>query len=538
MIWLSDILSFVILLALSLAPAWLALRFNVHMLQLNTYINSEQRHWLGENFRKQWLLVFLMAVGIVACIVPCLATNIALGLIYILTFVIYRAMKRIYSRKKPLKFTTRVKRLIATDIILTFLIDAFAYIYCGAPFATGIVAMTTGGQFLLIMLANFVNKPIERAINNHYIKDAKQILEQHENLIVIGITGSYGKTSMKFFLKEILSSKFEVLATPESYNTFMGIVKTIRTSLRPTTEIFICEMGARYVGEIKEICDIVKPDIGVITSIGPAHLMTFGSIENIQKTKFELADALPKEGGLFLNADCELVVSEVQKRENNKKYNNIYWYSSNPDASASFVARPTSVDENGTEFWFGVRGIDESINLRTRLVGEHNVINLSGALAVATAMGVPLEDLKVPTRRIHAVPHRLELKKSGDITILDDAFNSNPAGAHAALSTLKMFSGVRVMITPGMVELGEAEDKYNEEFGKFAAACCDWVVLVGQKQTAPIVRGLESARFDKNHLKIYNTFDEAYNFASKINHEGQGLFILFENDLPDNYFSV
>ena len=142
----------------------------------------------------------------------------------------------------------------------------------------------------LVLAANFLNKPIEKAINRWFINDAKRILKSCPDLTVIGVTGSYGKTSVKFILKTLLEARFNVLATPESYNTPMGVVITVRNHLRATHEVFVCEMGARHVGDIKEICDIVHPNHGIITSVGPQHLETFFTLDNVKKTKFYVCE--------------------------------------------------------------------------------------------------------------------------------------------------------------------------------------------------------------------------------------------------------
>lgn len=514
----------------ALMPAWYVLRFNLHMLQLNVYKNFEQVSWLKENARKQWLLGFLVIVGVMDCIFPNVVLHIILAVTYYLVFIVYRAMKRIYGKKKPLVFTSRVKRIVVTDLILSIIVLLIGFFTQLGP---GVVGVVVGLQFVLVMLANLINSPIERGIRNYYINDAKRILKSCDNLVIIGITGSYGKTSMKFYLRDLLQSHFNVLATPESYNTPMGIVKTIRESLSPRTEVFICEMGARYVGEIKEICDIVHPHHGVITSIGPAHLSTFGSLENIQKTKFELSDALPRSGMLFLNADSELVVEEANKRDINAIF-----YSAADSAEADFIAEIKQLSDIGTDFSFRDASANKTCEYHTKLVGQHNVINLAGALAIACKLGIDLDELKIPMRRIASVPHRMELKKHGRLTIIDDAFNSNPVGSKAAVETLSMFDGIRVLLTPGMVELGDDEEKYNEQFGRYAAHCSDWIVLVGEARTKPIASGAQSEGFDIAHIKAYNTFDEAYAFASKIDTNGKQLYILFENDLPDNYYSI
>ena len=177
-------------------------------------------------------------------------------------------------------------------------------------------ALLTGWLLIGVVLAlmpclpvvcNFLNSPMEKAVNQHFVNDALSRLRQMPDMKIIGITGSYGKTSVKFYLKTLLEARYSVLMTPESFNTPMGVVRTIREHLRPDHEIFLCEMGARHVGDIKEICDMVHPDWGVITSIGPQHLETFFTMENIVHTKFELADALPDHGTLFLNGDCSYI---------------------------------------------------------------------------------------------------------------------------------------------------------------------------------------------------------------------------------------
>lgn len=270
------------------------------------------------------------------------------------------------------------------------------------------------------MVVNVVNRPMEKAVNDHFIHDAERKLKEVPGLTIIGVTGSYGKTSVKFYLQTLLQEKFNVLVTPESYNTPMGVVKTIRGSLKPTHEIFVCEMGARYVGEIKEICDIVHPHHGVITSIGPQHLETFGSMENITRTKYELADALPQNGMLFLNGDSPNV------EENSGKYQNVTFYRSHSTGDG-YRAEDIRLSQLGTEFTV-VSPTGETERFQTRLVGEHNVINIVGAIAVANRLGIPLRDLKVPVRRIQPVEHRMEMTQHGNVTIIDDAYNSNPVG--------------------------------------------------------------------------------------------------------------
>ena len=169
-----------------------------------------------------------------------------------------------------------------------------------------------------------------------------------------------------------------------------------------------------------------------------------------------------------------------------------------------------------------------------KLIGAHNVINVAGAIAVANYMGISLKDLRIPVRKIQPVEHRMEMKEHGIVTIIDDAYNSNPVGSKAAVETLAMFDGIRILITPGMVELGDKEEEYNYKFGTYAADCCDYILLVGRKHTVPIREGILSKGFDESKVMVYDRLEEAMAYAYTI--KGQGhKYILLENDLPDNY---
>lgn len=525
-------LMFCLTIVLALPPFWFVARYNLHMLQLNGYINKEHYDWLNENIKKQWLLIAVAIVGVLQIFFMLVGILIVELLVFVLTFFIFKLLCEMNS-KKAFHFTSRCKRILATDVIVCV---AFILIICflwGFDAATGAVGISVGLQMIVVPIANAINSPIEKAVRSFYISKAKKILKQCDNLTIVGVTGSFGKTSVKFFLNDILSAKFNVLMTPESYNTPMGIVKTIREELTSAHDIFICEMGARYVGEIKEICDFVHPDLGIITSVGPAHLMTFGSLENTAKTKFELADALPKGGKLFVNIDSEMVSKELGKRQNSGVYDNVIRYSATPGSSAEFVSEIINTTSEGTDFATNGEGL--TTNLHTRLVGAHNVINLTAAVACASSFGMTRKEIASQVRKIKPVPHRMEIKKQGDVTIIDDAFNSNPQGSTAAVQTLSMFDGVRILVTPGMVELGEDEERYNFEFGEVAATCCDSIVLVGKKHSLPIKNGALKAGFDKNKIEAFDTFDEAISFAYKIDRGGSNAHILLENDLPDNY---
>lgn len=522
-------------------PAFLyVLRYNLHMFQLNGYKNGEHIHWLKKNVSRQYLLILIGISGILSMCLPGIVTLLLQTAAALICMKYYLYLKKTNTKKK-LVYTARVKRLILTDSILVILLLVLTGVFLGVSRIAGAFAVLTTLQIIALVIVNWINRPVEGMINQHYINDAKKKLRSVPDLTVIGVTGSYGKTSVKYYLDTLLKEHFEVLITPESYNTPMGVVKTIRSSLKPSHQIFICEMGARHVGDIKEICDIVHPEHGIITSVGPQHLETFFNMDNIVNTKFELADALPEVGLLFLNGDNEYIRNHSGKYKNKIFYTTGEWAKARElesqieegEVSRYYQTGDVKLSRTGTEFT--VTAPDgEKETFQMRLLGEHNVINVAGAVAVANTLGIPLKQLKVPVRRIQPVAHRMQLLERGNYTIIDDAFNSNPVGSRAAVETLKQFEGVRILITPGMVELGEKEEEYNYKFGTYAADCCDYILLVGEKHTAPIHKGVLESGFSQERCRVFEKLEDALSFAYSIKAEGHK-FILLENDLPDNY---
>jgi len=494
-------------------------RKHMHMFQLNMYRTSTQVEWLAGH-RSSWV------PQVIALVISCvgLAFPVVCGIILVLWLLVAAWVSRPgrVHAKKPLVMTSRVIRMFVTITILV------ALIVVAIPFLPSFVRIVVAvTPYLLapvwVIVANWINSPIEAGVRRHYLNDAKRLLASHSHLIKIGITGSFGKTSVKYYLATLLKSHFNVLMTPESYNTPMGITRTIRGDLRATHEIFVCEMGAEKVGDIKADCDLVHPSIGVITAIGEQHLATFGSQANILKTKLELADAVRGKGMLYLNGDNEILRANQPDQDRQ-----LYGLRTDNDTYASEI----SVTTSGTSFSLTHKGTVIT-NLTTPLIGRHTIQNVAGAAAVALDLGVTELELRAQLKKLAPAPHRLALSRQGGVTIIDDAYNSNPTGAKAALDTLTLFDATRILITPGMVELGSRQDQLNEEFGA-QAVDCDHVYLVGPKQTEPIARGLLSAGYDPAKLTIVDDVQDALARAYALPAPGEKV-ILLENDLPDNY---
>lgn len=519
---------------------------SLHMMQLQSYHTSEYFNWMIKNGKKVYksgatqFLIYTLALVIVYCVlrfVPelsLLGSYICVATLCLAFFVpnvvqIVKDMKERKNAKKPLKYTARIKRLYFFSFITVILLRVLFTEYLGES----LMSMLLIYSFLIftipfnIIIANFLADPTETMINNHYINSAARKLrkKEYDDLIRIGITGSYGKTSTKYILQTILSEKYNVLATPESYNTTMGNVRTIREKLQPEHQVFISEMGARRRYDIQEICNFVRPQIGIITSIGPQHLETFKTVENVAKTKSELLVGLTYDGVAFLPLN-DKYCKEIYQKEKHEKYS--YGINEKADVYATDI----KLSAKGSTFTVVTK--DDKFTCTTKLLGEHNVQNIIGSIAIALHLGLTKAEITRGVEKIEPVPHRLQILSSpnGGI-VIDDAFNSNPVGSKMALDVLKKFEGRKIIITPGMVELGTEEYKLNKEFGKQIADTVDVAILVGVKRSKPIEEGLREKKFDENNIYIVNSLDEATNRLTKLANPNN--VVLFENDLPDNY---
>jgi len=515
---------------------------SMHMFQLNSYKAAGQFKWFAEN--KKWIaLNSLTPLFVIAFMIssewwldklPWIGSSFKLFELTLTIFVIILSSilifgvvlfgRRKIKIKKPLVYTHRVIRMCITAVIFYITMFFCLWFWFLLEYSTMLLLpLFIPFALLLPIIANIINSPIEKLNNLRYINDARRIIAGSPNLVTIGITGSYGKTSIKFFLHKLLSVKYNTLMTPESFNTTLGVVKTIRNDLKATHEIFICEMGLKWRGDIKEICEIVKPKHSILTSIGPQHLETMKTLQNIIDEKFEIANCIDSERGgmVFLNCDNE----HIRRRKLDKnviKYGLI-------DDQKDYLATDISVSEKGTSF--SVNGV----RFETRLLGAHNVQNITGAIACAHKMGIEMHELIRPVKQLEPVPHRLQIINRGTDIIIDDAFNSNPVGAGAALDVLRLFEGVRFLVTPGMIELGEREFELNKALGFHAAECCDFAVLIGEKQAAPIKSGLLENGFPEEKIKVFKTLNKGLDFVYAAEVGGAKKIILLENDLPDNY---
>ncbi len=525
-------------------------KFMLHMMQLEGYSNENFQKWMKEFrykvYSKKLVILFVLVILVftVYSLLPIFNESIINIQAFVLFTIIWAAaiLFSIESKnkdaKKGLVFTKRAKRLFIAcfvielvEILIIFVIYVKFIGYYS--FNYQVVLFT---QFLIyyiaptnILLANILVKPIEKRINKYYYDMAYNKVRTFKELKTVGITGSYGKTTTKFVTSGILKERFNVLKTPESYNTPMGISKVINNTLNEQHEAFVVEMGARQNGEIEEVAKLANPQIGIITSIGPTHLETFKSIENIMKTKYELIEQLPSDGIAIFNYDNKYV-----KKLADKTFKEKLLYGFEDVESLDVYATDIEVTETGSNFLLNYKD-GSNIKCESNLLGKHNISNLLAGATVAKALGLSIKQIAKGIKSVKPVPHRLQLINPGTgVIVIDDAFNSNPDGAKAALEVLSKFKeGNKIIVTPGMVELGEHEEKENQEFGNNIASVCDFVILVGERRTKPIFKGLMDSRYNKNKIFIVNTLNEATQKIQQIVKPKD--VVLFENDLPDNY---
>ena len=509
------------------------LRRDLMMLQQNSYRNDRYMRWIRTSGDTTSIPRLVALVLVFMGLATITAGQIVFSLMGL--FAIWNSYKLSTAKyKKPLVMTRRATRIIATASSISVLVTVAVALLALKEAATALIyaGMTMTALYCLshpaVMLSNYILKPIESMINRRYYNEAADMLKSMPNLKIVGITGSYGKTSTKHYLHRILSEHFDTLMTPGSFNTPLGVIRTVREYLKPYNEVFIVEMGAKQKGDIKEICDLVHPTVGIVTAVGPQHLESFKTIENVRDTKFELVDALPADGLAVVNDDFKMIAGRKVDNVNCLRY------AVNDTANADYTVKDITYSANGTDFVIVTDGKDE-LKLHTTLVGECNISNLMAAVAVARALGVPDRKIKYAVERIEQVEHRLNLKRTpGGIVIIDDAFNSNPVGSGMALDVLSgMTGGKRIIITPGMIELGDRTYELNREFGVKIASSADVAIVVGQYNRDAIVDGLKAGGMDETKYHTVDSFAAAQQLLATI--VAPGDTVLYENDLPDTF---
>ena len=510
----------------------------LQMLQLTGYKLKGFFTWFKETKASYFSRLFMLSFLSIAAI---LMTNVLLhdffvislfSFVGILFFFLFSSLfiTNLFSAKQktPLKYTKRITRFVVVYTILIFIFSTlFEFIgYLYIPYLSyGFIGITPIFLPLIVLIAYFITYPIEKLISNSYLKKAKIKLSKQKNTIVIGITGSYGKTTVKNILYTILSEKYKVCQTPSSFNTPLGLSKTILSNLKEDDEILIAEMGAKQKNDIKELCEMVSPTIGVITAIGNQHLLTFGSVDNIITTKGELADYITaNHGKLFINTQSKLAGTLIAKY---------------PSAESICLGGKNKLDikninttKDGSTFTICTD--EKSVDVKTILLGEHNISNILLASNVAFSLGLSIDEIARGIEKLVSIEHRLEIIKStSTYTIIDDSYNCSVEGSKASLNVLSKFDNQKFVITPGIVELGSEQFNANFEFGRDLAKVATYVIIDSGINYDAISSGLIFAGFDESKILQAGTLNQAVELLNLYAKPAD--VVLFENDLPDNY---
>lgn len=506
------------------------------ILQLSGYKLKGYREWIADTKIKFVSRISMLSfLSLIAVLVTNALLNgfdgytLYLGFIFYIYFcVIFIINISKIPQKTPLKQTRRMNRLIVTTFTISAMISFILIAICTEflPFLRyGIIVITPVLLIFIVPLAHIINVPMENLIRKKYIKKAKQKLSQMPDLIKIGITGSYGKTTTKHILNVMLSKKYSVCMTPHSFNTPMGLTKVVLKYLKYNNQILIAEMGARNVGDIKYLCDLIHPKHAIITAVGSQHLATFGSEENIAKTKNELVQSIT-DGYVVFNSNNQGAVKLYQDCNAEKFLAGIN------DDNAFCNITDVQVSSQGSTFKLNID--NQQVQCTTKLLGLHNLQDIAIAATMAYKVGVSIDLIAQAICELKPMSHRLEVIKNKRYTIIDNSYNSSIESSKSALDVLNLFTGgKKVIITPGIVEMGDKEYQANVDFGKDIAKVCDKVIIVNEVNKVAILDGLKQSNFDEKNIFTAENLSLATNMLSELTDVGD--VVLFENDLPDNY---
>ena len=460
-------------------------------------------------------------------------TILAIPYIGFLALLTYKQFNPLKYGKKPLIITKRLRLIIFVCLFLNILTG---YLF------VSLFALKLHFLFYILLvqllpitltLANFILAPIENHAQKRFYNEAKAILAKFKPK-VIAITGSYGKTSTKYILEHILASNLKVLATPGSVNTVMGIVRIIREKLKSNHKYFIVEMGAYGVGSINRLCKLAPPLHGIITAVGVAHLERYKKAENVAKAKFELSNYVADNSG------CIILNSDQIKAEYIQKYNKVddkycFFVSKNNDIGYRIAnAKNTTC---GIKFELTYQ--NQFYQVSAPIYGLMQIENIALAFVLALKIGLKPDTIIASLAKLPQIKHRLEVKKQADNIIIDDAYNSNPDGFKAAIDVVEMFGKAnknarKIVVTPGMVEMGADHDKEHSKLGKIIAAKCDILIAILPERIESLVASFTEHAPGKTLMKFKDFRSAKFWLDNNVQSKD---IILFENDLPDIYES-
>lgn len=464
---------------------------------------------------------------------PLVASSVPFFFFCILFFIADRS----YALKVPCVRSGRFKRLTASYLacisIFSFCVISLFSFLGGLAKAQGLPEWVVLARYFpvsflplalpwVLCFTNLIEGGFERLRNKRFVKRAGQVLDE-STALKIGVVGSYGKTTVKTLLKDLLSVKYSCVASPLSYNTPIGVAKTVELPEAKEAQAIVFEMGARKLGDIEELCELVKPQTVVFTGVCAQHLETFGNEETVFKAKCEA-----------LKSGAKRVICGEALRE---KIENADFLTAEEKAKCVYadtekLVKGVAYTAEKTCFTLCL-GVGE-IAAELPLLGRAAVENVALAAYAAELMGLTKEEIEKGLKGLKPIPHRLELKKENGVFILDDAYNANEKGAAQAIDALCRFEGKKYLVTPGIIETGVMSKSINETLGALIAkANLDGVALVGGTQVKAVKDGYLSAGGNEEKISVSSTLEKAVSCVSSRLQAGDA--ILFLNDLPDAY---
>lgn len=436
-----------------------------------------------------------------------------------LSWLVRSLFTRNVEGKKPFVWTSKATFLYYTSIVLTLLLPVLTY-PINSTYSLILLIILAVLPWTSLLMALLVLKPYEVVNRQRIIEKTRVKIQGLQNLQVIGITGSYGKTTVKEILYQLLRTKYKVLRTPKSYNTIFGIAKVVDLELDDTYDFFICEMGAYKRGDIAELCRMVNPKHGILTGIAEQHLERFGSLENIVAGKFELIESLPRGGEAILNGDNVHIVANAWRAKSVYKFYGV-------DNEKSEV-KAEDIEYSGKGSRFTVKLGKDSFYVQTKLLGKGNIQNILGAVTLAKSLGLSADELKEAVKDLEPTANRLELIERGGNIIINNSYSSNPEGFKESIEVARNIKAkTKVLITPGIVELGSRTGAVHEDLGQVTDGVFDTAILVGETdRTKPFAQNLRKTKVE---------FVKSTNEALERVKQYKDTLILIENDLPDNY---
>lgn len=444
--------------------------------------------------------------------------------------------------RKPITWTAKITITVSLALITSIGVVGLAGWWLSALFSSPVVGWLSAVILLSVLavlffipltVATVLLLPVDWLIRFIIRRRAIWKVSRLEDLTIIGVTGSYGKTTMKQTLFTLLDGPVNAVATSESHNTPVAVSRSVLADVDESTDVFIVEMGAYGRGDIAALCAITPPDISILTGINEAHLERFGSLENTIQAKFEIVTEADPEAKVILNADDKLVRNNFTDFTADKT---VQFYSAKNHDRCQYEVYDKRFHEDGTGISFRVKKDDDPLGyVKVNHLADYIIGNIIAGLCVGDLLGIDQERILKQAHNITPAEHRLQpiQRTRGNVLVIDDSYNGNPDGAQAAIDVLEKFIGRRtIYVTPGLVEMGDRAEEVHKKIGQRLAAVVDVVVLVETSVTDWIKEGLESAAFG-GELHTFESPQAMHENISDILHTGDVL--LFQNDWPENY---